>query len=51
MKLSGILHVTIVSARITGNVEFYIQVLGLRLVKNFSTRTMPQPATSLILVS
>lgn len=33
MQLTGIHHVTAVSARIADNVEFYTQVLGLRLVK------------------
>lgn len=33
MQLNGIHHVTAVSARIADNVEFYTQVLGLRLVK------------------
>ena len=33
MQLNGIHHVTAVSARIAGNVEFYTQILGLRLVK------------------
>jgi glyoxalase family protein len=33
MKLNGIHHVTAVSARITKNMEFYTEVLGLRLVK------------------
>jgi len=33
MQLSGIHHVTAVSARIADNVDFYTQVLGLRLVK------------------
>jgi glyoxalase family protein len=33
MQLNGLHHVTAVSARIADNVEFYTQVLGLRLVK------------------
>jgi glyoxalase family protein len=33
MQLNGIHHVTAVSARITKNLEFYTEVLGLRLVK------------------
>ena len=33
MQLTGIHHVTAVSARIADNVDFYTQVLGLRLVK------------------
>jgi glyoxalase family protein len=33
MQLNGLHHVTAVSARIAENVEFYTQVLGLRLVK------------------
>ena len=33
MQLSGIHHITAVSARIVDNVDFYTQVLGLRLVK------------------
>ncbi|NIV10959.1 MAG: ring-cleaving dioxygenase, partial [Aliifodinibius sp.] len=33
MQLSGIHHVTAVSAKIANNVDFYTQVLGLRLVK------------------
>jgi glyoxalase family protein len=33
MQLNGLHHVTAVSAKITDNVEFYTQVLGLRLVK------------------
>ena len=33
MQLTGLHHVTAVSARIAGNVEFYTQILGLRLVK------------------
>jgi glyoxalase family protein len=33
MQLNGIHHVTAVSAKIADNVEFYTQVLGLRLVK------------------
>ncbi|MEJ2511171.1 MAG: VOC family protein [Anaerolineales bacterium] len=33
MQLDGLHHVTAVSAKIAGNVEFYTQVLGLRLVK------------------
>jgi len=33
MQLDGIHHVTAVSAKIAGNLEFYTQVLGLRLVK------------------
>ena len=33
MQLNGIHHVTAVSARIADNVDFYTQVLGLRLVK------------------
>lgn len=33
MQLDGIHHVTAVSAKIAGNVDFYTQVLGLRLVK------------------
>jgi glyoxalase family protein len=33
MQLTGIHHVTAVSARIAENLEFYTQVLGLRLVK------------------
>ncbi len=33
MQLNGIHHVTAVSANITENVDFYTQVLGLRLVK------------------
>jgi len=33
MQLDGIHHVTAVSARIAGNVEFYTKILGLRLVK------------------
>jgi len=33
MQLTGLHHVTAVSARIADNVEFYTQVLGLRLVK------------------
>lgn len=33
MQLNGLHHVTAVSARIADNVDFYTQVLGLRLVK------------------
>jgi glyoxalase family protein len=33
MQLNGLHHVTAVSARITDNVKFYTQILGLRLVK------------------
>ena len=33
MQLNGIHHVTAVSAKITENLDFYTQVLGLRLVK------------------
>jgi glyoxalase family protein len=33
MQLSGIHHITAVSAKIANNVDFYTQVLGLRLVK------------------
>jgi glyoxalase family protein len=33
MQLNGLHHVTAVSAKIADNVEFYTQVLGLRLVK------------------
>jgi len=33
MQLTGIHHITAVSARIAENLEFYTQVLGLRLVK------------------
>jgi glyoxalase family protein len=33
MQLTGLHHVTAVSARIANNAEFYTQVLGLRLVK------------------
>ena len=33
MQLKGIHHVTAVSAKIAGNVQFYTEVLGLRLVK------------------
>jgi glyoxalase family protein len=33
MQLTGIHHVTAVSARIADNVEFYTRILGLRLVK------------------
>ncbi len=33
MQLNGIHHVTAVSARIADNVDFYTQILGLRLVK------------------
>jgi glyoxalase family protein len=33
MQLNGIHHVTAVTARVTGNVDFYTRVLGLRLVK------------------
>jgi len=33
MQLEGLHHVTAVSAKIAGNVEFYTRVLGLRLVK------------------
>jgi glyoxalase family protein len=33
MQLKGIHHITAVSARIADNVDFYTQVLGLRLVK------------------
>jgi glyoxalase family protein len=33
MQLTGLHHVTAVSARIADNVDFYTQVLGLRLVK------------------
>lgn len=33
MQLTGIHHVTAVSARITDNLDFYTEVLGLRLVK------------------
>ena len=33
MQLTGIHHVTAVSAKIAGNVDFYTNVLGLRLVK------------------
>lgn len=33
MQVNGIHHVTAVSAQIAGNLEFYTQVLGLRLVK------------------
>ena len=33
MQLDGLHHITAVSAKIAGNVEFYTQVLGLRLVK------------------
>lgn len=33
MQLNGLHHVTAVSAKIAGNVEFYTEVLGLRLVK------------------
>ena len=33
MQLSGIHHITAVSARIADNANFYTQVLGLRLVK------------------
>lgn len=33
MQLNGLHHVTAVSARIADNVDFYIRVLGLRLVK------------------
>jgi glyoxalase family protein len=33
MELNGIHHVTAVTARVTGNLEFYSRVLGLRLVK------------------
>ena len=33
MQLNGIHHVTAVSANIAGNVKFYTQLLGLRLVK------------------
>ena len=33
MKLTGLHHVTAVSAKIANNVDFYTRVLGLRLVK------------------
>ena len=33
MQMNGLHHVTAVSARVADNVEFYTQVLGLRLVK------------------
>ena len=33
MKLSGLHHVSAVTGDVAGNVEFYTQVLGLRLVK------------------
>src|SRR5512147_2927223 len=33
MKLEGIHHVTCITADAPGNVDFYVRVLGLRLVK------------------
>ena len=33
MQLTGIHHITSVSARISENLDFYTQVMGLRLVK------------------
>lgn len=43
MQLTGIHHLTAISAHAKGNLAFYTGVLGMRLVKRPSIRTMSAP--------
>jgi len=43
MQLTGIHHITSVSAKIAENVDFYTNVLGLRLVKKSVNEKICQP--------
>ena len=51
MQVRGIHHFTAVTARIQENVEFYTQVLGLRLVKKALIRTTPAHITCFMPIS
>ncbi len=40
LQLTGIHHLTAVTAQVRRNLQFYTDTLGMRLVKRRSTRTM-----------
>ena len=46
MKLNGIHHITAITGDAQRNVDFYVGVMGLRLVKKSVTRTTRPSTTS-----